>query len=98
MKDYQKSFLNLALESKSLQFGEFTLKSGRISPYFFNAANMLGGCNLSELAKCYVDAIKDKGINFVIQPGGSIKDKEVIEACNEYFISMAFTGVRCFKH
>tara|TARA_B100000686_G_scaffold126069_1_gene133464 strand:+ start:8224 stop:9777 length:1554 start_codon:yes stop_codon:yes gene_type:complete len=45
-----------------------------------------------------IDAIKDKGINFVIQPGGSIKDKEVIEACNEYFISMAFTGIRCFKH
>ena len=51
MKDYQKSFLNLAIESKSLQFGEFTLKSGRESPYFFNAANMLGGCNLYELAK-----------------------------------------------
>ena len=64
MKDYQKSFLNLAIESKSLQFGEFTLKSGRESPYFFNAANMLGGCNLYELAKCYVDAINDKELNF----------------------------------
>ena len=41
VKDYQKFFLNLALESNSLQFGEFTLKSGRASPYFFNAANML---------------------------------------------------------
>ena len=64
MKDYQISFLNLAIESKSLQFGEFTLKSGRISPYFFNAANMLGGYNLYDLAKCYVDAIKDKEIDF----------------------------------
>ena len=64
MKDYQKSFLNLAIESKSLQFGEFTLKSGRESPYFFNAANMLGGSNLYELAKCYVDAINDKELNF----------------------------------
>ena len=64
MKDYQISFLNLALESKSLQFGEYTLKSGRLSPYFFNAANMLSNCSLYELGKCYVDAIKDKGLKF----------------------------------
>tara|TARA_B100001063_G_C16706600_1_gene525603 strand:+ start:575 stop:1213 length:639 start_codon:yes stop_codon:yes gene_type:complete len=64
VKDYQKSFLNLALDSKALQFGEFTLKSGRLSPYFFNAANMLNGSNLYELAKCYVDAINDKGLDF----------------------------------
>ena len=60
MKDYQKSFLNLAIESKSLEFGNFTLKSGRSSPYFFNAAKMLGECSLYQLAKCYVDAIQDK--------------------------------------
>ncbi len=64
MKDYQKSFLNLAIKSQSLEFGEFTLKSGRTSPYFFNAANMLSGCSLYDLAKCYVDAIKDKEIVF----------------------------------
>ena len=64
MKDYQISFLNLALESKSLQFGEYTLKSGRSSPYFFNAANMLSNCSLYELGKCYVDTIKDKGLKF----------------------------------
>ena len=64
MKDYQVSFLNLALESKSLQFGEYTLKSGRSSPYFFNAANMLSNCSLYKLGKCYVDAIKDKGLKF----------------------------------
>ena len=64
MKDYQISFLNLAIESKSLQFGEFTLKSGRSSPYFFNAAKMLSNCSLFELAQCYVDAINDKGLKF----------------------------------
>ena len=64
MKDYQQSFLNLALDSKALQFGEFILKSGRLSPYFFNAANILNGCNLYELAKCYVDAINDKNLDF----------------------------------
>ena len=64
MKDYQKSFLNLAIESQALQFGEFILKSGRQSPYFFNAANMLKGSNLFQLAQCYVDAIIDNDIEF----------------------------------
>ena len=64
MKDYQKLFLELALKSKSLQFGEFTLKSGRTSPYFFNAASMLSACSIYDLARCYVDAIKDKDLDF----------------------------------
>ena len=64
MKDYQQSFLNLAIKAKALEFGEFKLKSGRLSPYFFNAANMLNGFNLYELAKCYVDAINDKDLDF----------------------------------
>ena len=63
MKDYQRTFLNLALDAKALEFGSFTLKSGRTSPYFFNAAKMLSG-NLSELANCYVEAIKDTKIEF----------------------------------
>tara|TARA_B100000929_G_scaffold273168_1_gene245350 strand:+ start:385 stop:1938 length:1554 start_codon:yes stop_codon:yes gene_type:complete len=45
-----------------------------------------------------IDAIKDSGIKLVIQPGGSIRDQEVIDACNEYGIAMMFTGTRCFKH
>lgn len=45
-----------------------------------------------------IDALKNSGIRTVLQPGGSIRDKEVIEACNEYGISMIFTGTRCFKH
>ena len=63
MKDYQRTFLNLALDAKALEFGTCTLKSGRTSPYFFNAAKMLSG-NLSELANCYVEAIKDTEIEF----------------------------------
>jgi orotate phosphoribosyltransferase len=63
VKDYQRTFLNLALDAKALEFGSFTLKSGRTSPYFFNAAKMLSG-NLSELANCYVEAIKDTEIEF----------------------------------
>ena len=45
-----------------------------------------------------IDTIKDSGINTVMQPGGSIRDREVIDACNEHGISMIFTGTRCFKH
>ncbi len=45
-----------------------------------------------------IDAIKDSGIKLVIQPGGSIRDREVIDACNKYGIAMMFTGTRCFKH
>ena len=63
MKDYQRTFLNLALDAKALEFGTFTLKSGRTSPYFFNAAKMLSG-NLSELANCYIEAIIDTEIEF----------------------------------
>ena len=45
-----------------------------------------------------IDTIKDSGISTIIQPGGSIRDQEVIDACNEYGFSMIFTGTRCFKH
>ena len=45
-----------------------------------------------------IDTIKNSNINMVIQPGGSIRDQEVIDACDEYKISMAFTSARCFKH
>ena len=45
-----------------------------------------------------IDALSGTGIQTIIQPGGSIRDNEVINACNEYNISMVFTGTRCFKH
>ena len=45
-----------------------------------------------------IDKIAKTGIRAVIQPGGSIKDEEVIQACNEHGIAMVFTGQRCFKH
>ena len=64
LKDFQKTFIDLALESNALEFGEFTLKSGRVSPYFFNAAKMLNGCDLYQLAYCYVDAIEQSKVGF----------------------------------
>ncbi|MEK7624077.1 MAG: bifunctional phosphoribosylaminoimidazolecarboxamide formyltransferase/IMP cyclohydrolase [Patescibacteria group bacterium] len=45
-----------------------------------------------------IDHIANKGITAIIQPGGSVKDEEVIAACDEHGIAMVFTGVRCFKH
>ena len=45
-----------------------------------------------------IDKIANTGIRAVIQPGGSIRDQEVIAACNEHDIAMVFTGRRCFKH
>jgi phosphoribosylaminoimidazolecarboxamide formyltransferase/IMP cyclohydrolase len=45
-----------------------------------------------------IDAIKNSGIVLVVQPGGSVRDQEVIDACDEYGIAMIFTGTRCFKH
>ena len=53
MKDYQKNFLSLALEANALKFGDFTLKSGRKSPYFFNAAAFIEHGALDELAEIY---------------------------------------------
>ena len=45
-----------------------------------------------------IDLIADTGVKNIIQPGGSIRDQEVIQACNEHGITMVFTGIRCFKH
>tara|TARA_B100000965_G_scaffold380340_1_gene376820 strand:+ start:321 stop:968 length:648 start_codon:yes stop_codon:yes gene_type:complete len=64
LKDFQKTFIELALQSNALEFGKFKLKSGRDSPYFFNAAKMLNGCDLFKLADCYVNAIEDSRMEF----------------------------------
>ena len=64
MSPYKRSFLELALDARALKFGEFILKSGRISPYFFNASAISGGRQLQILGRCYRDAIIDKGIRF----------------------------------
>ena len=56
MKDYQKEFIEFALEKQVLKFGEFTLKSGRTSPYFFNAGLFNSGKAMATLAKSYAAA------------------------------------------
>lgn len=64
MKDYQKNFLTLALEANALKFGEFTLKSGRKSPYFFNASALIEHGSLDKLGEILVAKVKDSNLEF----------------------------------
>jgi orotate phosphoribosyltransferase len=64
VKPHQHRFLELALAREALRFGEFTLKSGRSSPYFFNAGRFDSGAALATLGECYADALAASGIAF----------------------------------
>ena len=73
MKDYQKEFLKLAIESGAFKLGDFTLKSGRQSPYFFNASALIEYGELNKLADLFVKKIEDAGINFDMIYGPAYK-------------------------
>jgi orotate phosphoribosyltransferase len=73
MQDYQREFLDFALDVGVLRFGEFTLKSGRISPYFFNAGLFNTGASLARLGRYYAQAIVDAGIEFDVLYGPAYK-------------------------
>jgi len=73
MQDNQHRFIELALEFDVLKFGEFTLKSGRSSPYFFNAGLFNTGKALAQLGKCYARAIVDSGIEYDVLFGPAYK-------------------------
>lgn len=64
LKEYQKTFIDLAIEMKALLFGEFTLKSKRVSPYFFNGGQFNTGLSMAILGQCFYAALKDANAEF----------------------------------
>ena len=58
LEQYRQDFIRLALSCNVLQFGEFELKSGRLSPYFFNAGKFASGSSLAQLGRCYAAALQ----------------------------------------
>lgn len=73
MRDYQREFIGFALRHGVLRFGNFTLKSGRQSPYFFNAGLFNTGKMLSELGRFYAEAIRASGVEFDVLFGPAYK-------------------------
>lgn len=73
MQEYQRKFIELALKKGVLKFGSFVLKSGRTSPYFFNAGGFNTGEDLATLGECYARALIDSGIKFDVLFGPAYK-------------------------
>ncbi|WP_133860144.1 orotate phosphoribosyltransferase [Pseudomonas oryzihabitans] len=73
MQAYQRNFIRFAIERGVLRFGEFTLKSGRISPYFFNAGLFHSGSALAQLGRCYADALVQANLPFDVLFGPAYK-------------------------
>ena len=73
MKDYQKDFISFAIDRGVLKFGEFTLKSGRTSPYFFNAGLFNKGSDLAKLGRFYAAALMDAKVEFDVLFGPAYK-------------------------
>lgn len=73
MQAYQREFIQFALERGVLRFGEFTLKSGRVSPYFFNAGLFDSGLALAKLGRFYAQALMDSGLSYDVIFGPAYK-------------------------
>jgi len=80
MEQYQNDFVDFMLEIGALKFGEFTLKSGRLSPYFFNAGQFNQGNHLSQLGQFYAQAIEASGIKFDVLFGPAYKGIPLVAA------------------
>lgn len=80
MQDYQREFLDFAIRRGVLRFGEFTLKSGRISPYFFNAGLFNSGRALARLGRGYAQAIVRAELDFDMLFGPAYKGIPLVAA------------------
>lgn len=80
MQDYQREFLDFVISRRILRFGEFTLKSGRLSPYFFNAGLFNTGQALAFLGRCYATCIQDSGMNYDMLFGPAYKGIPLVSA------------------
>lgn len=80
MQPHQQRFIELALAQQALSFGEFTLKSGRISPYFFNAGKFFSGAALLELGRCYAETLMASKVEFDLLFGPAYKGIPLVSA------------------
>lgn len=80
MDNNKKRFIELAIRYQVLRFGEFTLKSGRTSPYFFNAGLFNSGYALAEMGSCYAQAIIDNAIDYDVLFGPAYKGIPLVSA------------------
>lgn len=80
MQAYQQEFIELALTHEVLRFGEFKLKSGRLSPYFFNAGLFNTGGAIATLGRCYGRAITESGLQFDMLFGPAYKGIPLVTA------------------
>jgi orotate phosphoribosyltransferase len=80
MHDYQREFLRLAIDRGALRFGRFELKSGRVSPYFFNVGALDSGAALAGLGRAYARAIVDTGMPYDMLFGPAYKGIPLVAA------------------